>query len=123
MMMMMELEGDDEPEEQAELEPVLQEITQTGPETPQMSLQALTGASCYQTLRVKGLYYKRVLQILLDSGSTHNFLDLAMARKLGCKLEAVKPMAITGGVDTSLRLPLCARGFYGLCIIMNFLLI
>lgn len=35
--------------------------------------------------------------ILLDSGSTHNFLDLEMARKLGCRLEAITPLSITGG--------------------------
>ncbi|KAI5437151.1 hypothetical protein KIW84_023321 [Lathyrus oleraceus] len=36
---------------------------------------------------------------LLDSGSTHNFLDLEMARKLGCKLEAITPLSITGGIQ------------------------
>lgn len=31
------------------------------------------------------MYDKKLLHILLDSGSTHNFLDLELAKKLGCK--------------------------------------
>lgn len=76
-----------------------------------MSLQALTGVSTYHTIRVMGLYNKKALQILLDSGSTHNFLDLTMARKLGCKLEEVKPMAITSGGGHKLEAPYVCKGF------------
>lgn len=111
-MMVMELEGnDDSNEEEPENEPVLQEITTPDPETPQMSLQALTGVATYQTMHVKGLYNKKALQILLDSGSTHNFLDINMARKLGCRLEEVTPMAITGGGGHKLEAPYICKGF------------
>lgn len=38
--------------------------------------------------------------ILIDPGSTHNFLDLNIAQELGCSLEPIKPMSVsaaTGG--------------------------
>jgi len=42
---------------------------------------------------------KKILHILIDSGSTHNFLDETVARKLDCKLEpiVVQPVAIADG--------------------------
>ncbi|CAA7034449.1 unnamed protein product [Microthlaspi erraticum] len=55
-------------------------------EIAQISLNALTGVTDYHTMRVKGVHNKRSLFMLVDSGSTHNFLDVSMARKLGCKL-------------------------------------
>ncbi|XP_058740833.1 uncharacterized protein LOC131613154 [Vicia villosa] len=66
-------------------------------ENPQLSLQALTGIANYHTMRVTGLHDKRLLHILLDSGSTHNFLDLEVAKSLGCKLEVISPLTVTGG--------------------------
>lgn len=35
------------------------------------------------------------MHILVDSGSTHNFLDLNFVKKLGCKLEEVTAQAVT----------------------------
>lgn len=62
-------------------------------------------------MRVKGLYNKKPLQILLDSGNTHNFLDVHMVRRLGCKLVEVKPMSITGGGGHKLEAPSVCKGF------------
>lgn len=36
----------------------------------------------------------RPLHNLIDSGSTHNFLDIDMARKLGCTLEPIATQAV-----------------------------
>lgn len=62
-------------------------------------------------MRVKGWYYKKLLNILLDSGSTHNLLDLHKAKKLGCKLIAVKHMSITSGGGHKLEAPYIYKGF------------
>lgn len=63
-------------------------------------------------MHVTGMYYKRALQILLDSGSTHNFLDLAMAKLLECRLEAVTtPISITGGGGHKLQTLYICKGF------------
>lgn len=35
------------------------------------------------------------LHIFIDSGSTHNFLDLALAKKPGCEWEDMAPQAVT----------------------------
>ncbi|GJX53783.1 gypsy/ty3 retroelement polyprotein [Tanacetum coccineum] len=63
---------------------------------PQISLNALHGMSSFQTLRVVGLYAdKHEFHILVDSGSTYNFLDINMAKKLGCSIKKTCPLSIT----------------------------
>lgn len=52
----------------------------------QISVQAMTGTTGYRTMCVKGVHGKRILFILIDSGSTHNFVDPKIAAKLGCTL-------------------------------------
>ena len=47
------------------------------------------GARGYTTMRVTAFIKKRPLHILIDSDSTHNFLDVEVAKRLGCKLEEV----------------------------------
>lgn len=46
----------------------------------------MSGISDYSTMRVKGVHKKRSLFMLVDSCSTHNFLDPQVAAKLGCTL-------------------------------------
>ncbi|GKA72258.1 hypothetical protein Tco_0778474 [Tanacetum coccineum] len=52
---------------------------------PQISLNAMTEIPNYQIMRIKGFVGKQLLHILIDSRSTHSFLDLSVAKKLGCK--------------------------------------
>jgi len=56
-------------------------------EGPQISVNALSGVQGFQTMRVTGMSGKTPLHILLDLGRTHNFLDISMAKKLGCTIE------------------------------------
>lgn len=49
----------------------------------------------FHTLRVRGLVGNVVVHILIDSGSTHNFLDIGMAKKLGCKCLNIPSQAVT----------------------------
>ncbi|KAJ0044644.1 hypothetical protein Pint_05186 [Pistacia integerrima] len=44
-------------------------------------LHAMTGAPTPQTMRVTGLLGRPVISILIDTGSTHNFLDPHLAKK------------------------------------------
>jgi len=55
---------------------------------PQISVNAVSGISGYKTMGVKGTVDKRDLFILIDSGSTHNFIDSTVAAKLGCHVES-----------------------------------
>nr|CAD1835788.1 unnamed protein product [Ananas comosus var. bracteatus] len=52
-------------------------------EMPEISLHAIYGARMPQTMRVRGRIDQQRITILIDSGSTHKFLDDCMAKKLG----------------------------------------
>lgn len=56
-------------------------------------------------MRVTGLHNKKLIHVLLDSGRQHNFLDLDVSRKLGCKLEPLTPMSIIGCGGHQLHAP------------------
>ncbi|GJX84279.1 gypsy/ty3 retroelement polyprotein [Tanacetum coccineum] len=64
-------------------------------EAPLISLHALTGERTYNTMRVKAYVGKHTIHSLIDSGSTHTFLDLRVAKRLGCKLKATCPMDVS----------------------------
>ncbi|XP_022023821.1 uncharacterized protein LOC110924092 [Helianthus annuus] len=55
-------------------------------ECAQMSVNAVEGNDMYKSIRVTGHYGKYELQLLMDTGSSHNFLDVTLAKQLGCKL-------------------------------------
>ena len=79
-------------------EPDLCEVDLAGEETlaePQISVNALTGNHGFHTMRVRGMCNGVVLQILIDSGSTHNFLDINIAKQLGCKIQGIPPQAVS----------------------------
>lgn len=72
-----------------DLEVLEQEISK-----PQISMSALAGSQGFSPMRVRGLVKGRPIQILIYSGSTHNFVDLNIAQKLGCQLEKIPSKAI-----------------------------
>lgn len=54
----------------------------------QISLHALMGHSIPQTLRVLGRIKNHPVSVLIDSGSTHNFVEDRIAKQLGLPLES-----------------------------------
>ena len=50
---------------------------------PRISLNALAGVNTFQTIRIKGHVGKQNVHILVDSGNTHNFVDIQCAKSLG----------------------------------------
>ncbi|GKC95210.1 reverse transcriptase, partial [Tanacetum coccineum] len=40
---------------------------------------------------------KNTIHILVDCGSTHNFVDISAAKKLGCHIRSTCPLAVTVG--------------------------
>ncbi|KAH9605981.1 hypothetical protein KSS87_012166 [Heliosperma pusillum] len=58
-------------------------------EPPMISLNAISGHTSYQTMRVQGKVKHIVIHILIDSGSTHNFCDTSVAQKLGCQITTI----------------------------------
>ncbi|XP_019258307.1 PREDICTED: uncharacterized protein LOC109236562 [Nicotiana attenuata] len=57
---------------------------------PRISLCALSGIQGAQTIHVTGYSNKRPLQILLNGGSTHNFIDCESAKRLGYHIVPTK---------------------------------
>lgn len=55
-----------------------------------ISLHALLGISSPQTLKLQGYIKHRKVVVLVDSGSTHNFIDNKAAKEIHCY---VHPMA------------------------------
>ncbi|KAF2321857.1 hypothetical protein GH714_003182 [Hevea brasiliensis] len=82
-------EGSDDEEEMLGCE----EELVTGQEL-QMSLNAMRGTPGAQTMCVAGTCGKRSLQVLIDTGSTYNFLDSHIARKVGCELVKVTGVVV-----------------------------
>ncbi|KAK4390037.1 hypothetical protein Sango_2067000 [Sesamum angolense] len=60
-----------------------------------VSMHAMTGLHDYRTMRVTGNVRDKPVHILIDTGSTHNFLDLETAKRLGCKLDSTEPFPMT----------------------------
>ncbi|XP_042059320.1 uncharacterized protein LOC121803777 [Salvia splendens] len=65
-------------------------------ENPLISIHAINGSPSrgFRTMRVTGRVGKKAIHILIDSGSTHNFLDLHLAKKLGLQLTSVTPVMV-----------------------------
>lgn len=64
-------------------------------EDPHISIHAVAWGSGYQTMRVKGYVGNKALNMLIDYGSTHNFLNLALAKRVGCRLEPMNSLSVT----------------------------
>lgn len=70
------------------------ELTYKKEVVPELSLHAISGSANCSTMRVEGRANNRTLQLLIDSGSTHSFLDESVAEKLGCVTENVPPLRV-----------------------------
>ena len=76
-----------------------EEVDREEREVVQILINAVVGSTDYTTMRVRGTQGKKSLYILLDSGSTHNFIDTKIAEILGCKVEPAcrKQVAVADG--------------------------
>ena len=52
--------------------------------TPTISCNALDGINTPQTLKIEGYIKKKKVIVLIDSGSTHNFIHYKLAKDLNC---------------------------------------
>ncbi|XP_047320441.1 uncharacterized protein LOC124924445 [Impatiens glandulifera] len=60
-----------------------------------ISMYALNGSANNDTLKILGQLKKRKITILIDSGSTHSFIDEGTTSQLGCVLKETMPMGVT----------------------------
>jgi hypothetical protein len=63
-------------------------------EEPVISLHALSGISAPQTLKIKGYIKHRPIAVLIDSGSTHNFIHYRLAEEIHCFVRPVSNFQI-----------------------------
>lgn len=59
------------------------------------SLQALSGGTSFQTLVIEGRCKNQVITRLIDSGSTHNFLDPNVAKQVGSEILPTDKLLVT----------------------------
>ncbi|XP_072976099.1 uncharacterized protein [Typha angustifolia] len=69
----------------------------------EISLDAYSGTAAPKTLRVNGVIKKTTVRILIDTGSTHNFIDMRLLRKIGLESEPTEGFDVTIGDGTTLR--------------------
>ncbi|GKC53699.1 putative mitochondrial protein [Tanacetum coccineum] len=63
-------------------------------EVPQISLHALNGVQSYQTMRVVRFVGKFKIHILIDTSSTHNFVNESVVKRIGCNLQTTCPLLV-----------------------------
>ncbi|XP_022026308.1 uncharacterized protein LOC110927012 [Helianthus annuus] len=86
------VEVDEYPEDE-ELEGLEEESSVQG--DPHISLNALMDIPSYSTMQVIGTIGTKQLYILLDSGSTHNFMSCTLAQKLKCPVKQINNVQVT----------------------------
>ncbi|KAL8171875.1 hypothetical protein V2J09_023679 [Rumex salicifolius] len=72
----------------------LEETDQANENVPEVYVHALTGSNALNTIKIQGLVKSKPIVILVDSGSTHNFLDPRVAMEVGFSLTEVAVMAV-----------------------------
>ncbi|KAG6528131.1 hypothetical protein ZIOFF_010280 [Zingiber officinale] len=70
-----------------------------------ISVHALEGLQTLQTMKVKGFIKKQPVMILIDSGSTNNFLDSTLASRLKQKIEQASTFDVKVADGRSLTSP------------------
>ena len=62
---------------------------------PVISLHALLGTGDYQTMRLRGKVKNLTVVILVDSGSTHNFVDQKLTKRVGFPTQTVTGLSVS----------------------------
>lgn len=72
------------------------EAVLVNPEAPgEISLNALSGSQSPNTISLQGTIKKQSVNILIDSGSTHSFIDSKLVKRLGHTAEIITPLLVT----------------------------
>ena len=75
------------------------------------SIDPLQGMNSFQTMRVTSRVGSEILHILVNSGSTHNFLDATTAKKLRCELQKIPPLTVAVADGAKLQCQWMCKGF------------
>ena len=83
---------------------------------PEISLHALTGQSIPCTMRIKAQIGHHELEVVIDSGSTHNFLNAKMVEILQLSVILMAPFVIQVANGSSLK---CQERFEHVRVILQ----
>ena len=78
---------------------------------PCIFVNALSGHHGCQTMWIIGFYGKTPLHILIDIGSTHNFIDIVIAEKIGLRKETISTQSVTVADGNNLICTAICKGF------------
>lgn len=94
------IEYEDDEDEDLEGETEVVEDEQEIAECLYISLHAVQGDTGPSAIRIQGQVGKRQIQILVDNRATYDFLDFALAKKLGWKgnTDPVTEVEVAGGI-------------------------
>nr|CAD1843447.1 unnamed protein product [Ananas comosus var. bracteatus] len=76
-----------------------------------LSFNALNGENQEQTIKIQGEVGKKTLRILVDTGSTHSFLDFQVAKEVKAKVESTTPLTVTVANEHKIMSKLRSPGF------------
>ena len=96
------------------------EIVVAMEDSSQLSLHALEGTFNYQTIRLRRPVGNKRLCILIDLGSTHNFIDVEIITKLGCVMEPITELKVMVANGNELRCKKFVGVFLRPCKVKNF---
>ncbi|XP_061356872.1 uncharacterized protein LOC133301271 [Gastrolobium bilobum] len=100
-MFLLLIQEDEEEEKDEEFE-VTNEKIGGEEEVPGISLHAMDGQYSSSTLRLKGLINKNPVQVLVDGGSTHNFVQERIVKFLGLEVKPIGQFTVLVGNRASL---------------------
>ncbi|KAK1409444.1 hypothetical protein QVD17_35970 [Tagetes erecta] len=98
------LEADDEVDEQPVIEPT--NLNDINEDTAEISLHAILGKSHPTTMKVHGMLNSTEVLILVDGGSTHNFISDVLVNELKLVTQLVTPFGVQIGNGDIIR---CSR--------------
>eukprot|EP00253_Pinus_taeda_P028420 PITA_28420 len=110
-------EDEEKKKEMSKQEDILQEQTLDNDEmNPTIYCNALAGINTPQTIKIEGHIKKKKVIVLIDLGSTHNFIHCKIAKELNCFLYLApecQVMVASGGTIN------CSRKFHNIKLSMG----
>ena len=112
------LDGDHEDSTQDQIqeeegeEPILEPEGELQQESElQISINAITGSVSYRTMRIHGWVKKQIVVILIDTGSTHNFLNQEVVKRSGIETTVTDPLTVFVADGTKMISRAACKGF------------
>ncbi|XP_074327634.1 uncharacterized protein LOC141665550 [Apium graveolens] len=98
-----EVEGGDHTEEDQTLSSSEEDTGKEGDDDCGVSIHALSGTHGLHTMKFQGFMKGKSVKILLDTGSTHNFVSQSFAKQMTLNTESCRKMKVTLADGTTLN--------------------